>query len=146
MRRANELGRGYDTRQQMVFAGLSLALHNQDPKNADAMAIYIDLMEKYLPTTYPEGSHFPGTFTQLSNPNYTASYYTYMWSLVISKDLFSGFNAKDLLAPAPARRFRDTILASGGTKPAADLVRDFLGRPYNVTAWETWLNQATPAP
>ena len=41
---------------------------------------------------------------------------------------------------------RDTILAPGGTKPAADLVRDFLGRPYNVTAWETWLNQATPAP
>ena len=146
MRRANELGRGYDTRQQMVFAGLSLALHNQDPKNADAMAIYKDLMEKYLPTTYPEGSHFPGTFTQLSNPNYTASYYTYMWSLVISKDLFSRFDAKDLLAPAPARRFRDTILAPGGTKPAADLVRDFLGRPYNVTAWETWLNQATPAP
>ena len=146
MRRANELGRGYDTRQQMVFAGLSLSLHDRDPKSADAMAIYKDLMAKYLPTTYPEGSHFPGTFTQLSNPNYTASYYTYMWSLVISKDLFSGFNAKDLLAPAPARRFRDTILATGGTKPAADLVRDFLGRPYSVTAWETWLNQATPAP
>ncbi len=146
MRRANELGRGYDTRQQMVFAGLSLSLHDRDPKSAEAMAIYKDLMAKYLPTTYPEGGHFPGTFTQLSNPNYTASYYTYMWSLVISKDLFSGFNATDLLAPAPARRFRDTILAQGGTKPAADLVRDFLGRPYNVTAWETWLNQATPAP
>jgi len=146
MRRANELGRGYDTRQQMVFAGLSLALHNQDPKNADAMAIYKNLMVKYLPTAYPEGSHFPGTFTQLSNPNYTASYYTYMWSLVISKDLFSGFNAKDLLSPTPARKFRDTILAPGAAKPAADLVRDFLGRPFNVTAWETWLNQATPAP
>jgi thimet oligopeptidase len=146
MRRANELGRGYDTRQQMVFAGLSLALHNQDPKTADAMAIYKDLMMKYLPTAYPEGSHFPGTFTQLSNPNYTASYYTYMWSLVISKDLFSGFNARDLLSPIPARKFRDTILAQGGAKPAADLVRDFLGRPYSIDAWAAWLNQATPAP
>ena len=146
MRRANELGRGYDTRQQMVFAGLSLALHNRVPKDADAMTIYKDLMVKYLPTAYPEGTHFPGTFTQLSNPNYTASYYTYMWSLVISKDLFSGFNARDRLSPVPARKFRDTILAQGAAKPAADLVRDFLGRPYRVDAWAAWLNQITPAP
>ncbi len=146
MRRANELGRGYDVRQQMVFAKLSLSLHDRDPKTADAMTLYKDLMTQYLPTAYPEGTHFPGTFTQLSNPQYTASYYTYMWSLVISKDLFSGFNPRDLLAAGPARRFRDTILAQGAAKPAADLVRDFLGRPFNVSAWETWLNQATPSP
>ncbi len=146
MRRANELGRGYDVRQQMVFAKLSLSLHDRDPRDADAMTLYKDLMVQYLPTVYPEGTHFPGTFTQLSNPQYTASYYTYMWSLVIAKDLFSGFDARDLLAPGPARRFRDTILAQGGAKPAADLVRDFLGRPFSFTAWETWLNQATPAP
>ena len=146
MRRANELGRGYDIRQQMVFAKLSLSLHDRDPKSADAMAIYKDLMTQYLPTAYPEGTHFPGTFTQLSNPQYTASYYTYMWSLVIAKDLFSGFDARDLLARGPARRFRNTILAQGGAKPAEALVRDFLGRPFSVAAWEAWLNQATPAP
>ncbi len=146
MRRANELGRGYDTRQQMVFAGLSLSLHNRDPKDADAMVIYKDLMMKYLPTVYPEGSHFPGTFTQLSNPNYTASYYTYMWSQVIAKDLFSGFDQRDLLAPGPARRFRNQVLAQGAAKPAAELVRDFLGRPYSFDAWAAWLNQSTPAP
>ena len=145
MRRANELGRGYDIRQQMVFAKLSLSLHDRDPKDADAMRLYQDLMVQYLPTVYPEGTHFPGTFTQLSNPNYTASYYTYMWSLVIAKDLFTGFDARDLLATPAARRFRDTILAPGGAKPAADLVRDFLGRPFRFDAWEAWLNQATPA-
>jgi len=146
MRRANELGRGYDIRQQMVFAKLSLSLHDRDPESADAMAIYKDLMVQYLPTAYPEGTHFPGTFTQLSNPQYTASYYTYMWSLVIAKDLFSGFDSRDLLAAGPARRFRDTILAQGAAKPAADLVRDFLGRSYSFDAWVAWLNQATPAP
>lgn len=69
-----------------------------------------------------------------------------MWSLVIAKDLFSGFDSRDLLAAGPARRFRNTILAQGGAKPAADQVRDFLGRPFSVAAWEAWLNQATPAP
>lgn len=69
-----------------------------------------------------------------------------MWSLVIAKDLFSGFDSRDLLAAGPACRFRNTILAQGGAKPAADQVRDFLGRPFSVAAWEAWLNQATPAP
>ena len=53
-----------------------------------------------------------------------------MWSLVIAKDLFTGFDARDLLAAPAARRFRDIILAQGGAKPAADLVRDFLGRRW----------------
>ena len=144
MRRANELGRGYDTRQQMVYAGLSLALHNRDPKTADPMAIYEELVTRNLPTPFLEGAHFPASFTHLSNANYTASYYTYMWSLVIAKDLFSAFDSKDLLSPKIARRYREKILAQGGAKPAAELVRDFLGRPFSFTAWEAWLNQSTP--
>jgi thimet oligopeptidase len=64
-----------------------------------------------------------------------------MWSLVIAKDLFSQFDRANLLAPAVARKYRDTMLAPGGTKPAATLVRDFLGRPFNFTAWEQWLNR-----
>lgn len=72
---------------------------------------------------------------------YSAIYYTYMWSLVIAKDLFSQFDRANLLAPTVARKYRDTILAPGGSKPAAALVRDFLGRPFDFTAWEAWLNQ-----
>ena len=45
----------------------------------------------------------------------------------------------DLMDVAVARRYRDRILAPGGTKPAADLVRDFLGRPYDLRAFKAWL-------
>jgi thimet oligopeptidase len=38
-----------------------------------------------------------------------------------------------------SRRYRDTILAPGGTKPAAELVRDFLGRPYDLRAFKEWI-------
>jgi thimet oligopeptidase len=38
-------------------------------------------------------------------------------------------------------RYRKTVLAPGGSKPAADLVKDFLGRPFNSAAFEKWLNQ-----
>ena len=54
-----------------------------------------------------------------------------MWSLVIAKDLFSAFDPDDLFAPEVAHRYRDRVLAPGGSRDAADLVADFLGRPYD---------------
>jgi thimet oligopeptidase len=42
--------------------------------------------------------------------------------------------------PAVARRYRETILEPGGSKPAAELVKDFLGRPHAFEAYEEWLN------
>ena len=37
------------------------------------------------------------------------------------------------------RRYRDAILAPGGTADAADLVERFLGRPTTFDAFEGWL-------
>jgi thimet oligopeptidase len=68
-------------------------------------------------------------------------YYTYLWSLVIAKDLLSPFEKKGLLATDVTYAYRDKILAPGGTKDAADLVKDFLGRPYNFKAFEKYLSE-----
>ena len=62
-----------------------------------------------------------------------------MWSLVIAKDLFSAFDPADLFAPEVAHRYRDRVLARGGSRDAADLVDDFLGRPYAFDAFAAWL-------
>ena len=70
---------------------------------------------------------------------YSSAYYTYMWSLVIAKDLFSAFDPDDLFNAEVAGRYRDRILAPGGTADAADLVADFLGRPYTFDAYADWL-------
>jgi thimet oligopeptidase len=63
-----------------------------------------------------------------------------MWSLVIAKDLFGPFREGGLMSPEPARRYRRAILEAGGSKPAAELVQDFLGRPHAFDAYEQWLN------
>ena len=68
-----------------------------------------------------------------------------MWSLVIAKDLFSAFDPENLFAPDVAHRYRDRILAQGGRKDAADLVADFLGRPFAFDAFAAWLDRA-PVP
>jgi thimet oligopeptidase len=138
MRRANEFGKALGVRQQMVYARLSLSVYDREPSAVDTTAMIREFTTKYLPTAYVDGTHMQTSFGHLDG--YSAVYYTYMWSLVIAKDLFSQFDRTQLLAPAIAGKYRDTILVPGGSKPAAALVRDFLGRPFDSQAWETWLN------
>jgi thimet oligopeptidase len=145
MRRANDfgiaLGPAGGVRPQMVVARYALALNDRDPKGLDTTALLRDVTNALVPFPYVDGTHRQTSFTQLGNANYTVSYYTYMWSLVIAKDLFSKFDATNLLSPAVARRYRDAVLAPGGTKPAAALIQDFLGRPFDAKAYEAWLNR-----
>jgi thimet oligopeptidase len=146
MRRASEFGQGLDVRGQMVFARVSLSLHDRDPKRIDATALFKDVHNRYLPYSHVDGTFRELAFTHLANPGYASAYYTYMWSLVIAKDLLTGFDKSNLSGPGAARRYRETIFAPGSAKPAATLVRDFLGRPFNANAWEEWLNRETPVP
>jgi len=140
MRAGEDFGKGTFARTQMFYAALSYRLHIQPV--ADITAFVKEVQAAYDLFAQVEGSHFHASFGHLGG--YSSAYYTYMWSLVIAKDLFSAFDREDLFAPETARRYRDTILAAGGSKDAAELVADFLGRPYNVEAFGTWL-QETPA-
>ena len=137
LRRASEFGKGTYVRQQMFYAILSLSLYSRDPEGLDTLDLVRKLQNEYSSFQYVDGTHFHLSFGHLDG--YSAIYYTYMWSLVIAKDLFSRFQA-DLFDPEVARRYRDGILATGGSAPAARLVQDFLGRPYAFEAYEAWLN------
>jgi thimet oligopeptidase len=66
-------------------------------------------------------------------------YYTYLWSLVIAKDLLTPFERAGLMAKPVTRAYRDKVLVPGGRRDAAELVRDFLGREYDFAAYERYL-------
>ncbi len=135
---SEEFGKGLTVRQQMFYAAVSLELHRRDPEGLDTTALVADLMERYTPFRHVPGTFFHESFGHLDG--YSALYYTYMWSLVIAKDLFSVFQGEGILAPGPARRYRTAVLEPGGSKPAAQLVRDFLGRDASFAPFERWLS------
>ncbi|HEX9104784.1 MAG TPA: M3 family metallopeptidase, partial [Polyangia bacterium] len=137
-RAADEYGKGLWVRQQMFYAATSLQFHARDPGGLDTTKLMAELQDRYTPFKYVEGTYFHESFGHLDG--YSAIYYTYMWSLVIAKDLFSVFKREGLLNPAPAQRYRRAILEAGGSKPAAELVEDFLGRPYDFAAYQQWLD------
>lgn len=137
MRRADTFGRAVGNSFQVLDAALSLTLYNRDPKTVDTDKVIADLEPKYQPFPSAPGTHMQTSFGHLNG--YSAIYYTYQWSLVISKDLFSQFKPSNLLDPTVARRYRDQVLAPGGSKPAAELVHAFLGRDFRYDAYEKWL-------
>jgi len=146
MRRAEDFGsldpRAIDVRRQMVLADLSLSIYDRPPRQVNTDSLNAQLTNRYTPYPYVPGTHFQCAFGHLYG--YGAGYYTYMWSLVIAKDMFSKFDHKNLLDPTIAKRYRDTVLAPGGSAPAAVLVANFLGRPFNFEAYRAWLNQSRP--
>jgi thimet oligopeptidase len=139
MRRADDFGKALDVRQQMAYARLSLSLYDRPPAQVNADSIVISANRAYTPFPPMPETHMQASFGHLDG--YSAIYYTYMWSQVIAKDLFSGFDRRDLFAPGPARRYREEILAPGGSAPADSLIGHFLGRPFSFAAWQEWLTR-----
>ena len=136
LRDARDFGRGTHVQRQLMLSAISLRLHDRDPEGLDTTKVVFDAAREFSKIEMPEGTAMQASFGHLEG--YTALYYTYMWSLVIAKDMHSAFTA-GLMDLKQAKRYRDLVLAPGGTKPAADLVRDFLGRSYGFDAFKDWL-------
>src|ERR1044071_9754498 len=117
MKRASEFGKGLTVRRQMVYAKLSLSIYDRNPEEIDTDLLIQGLTRQYQPFPFVEGTHFQTAFGHLDG--YSAMYYTYMWSLVIAKDLFSKFDRQAMLVPGVARPYGEMILAPGGARPAA---------------------------
>ena len=138
MRSARDFGRGLWTRHQMYYAALSLNYYNRPPAEVDLDQMMVALQAEYSPFPYVNGTYFYTSFGHLDG--YSAIYYTYMWSLVIATDMFSRFEEEGLRNPEVAQSYRENVLAPGGSKDAAELVADFLGRSYSFESFENLLN------
>lgn len=139
MRAAEELGKALWVRHQMFYAAVSLNFHNRDPKGLDHDKLVAEMMARYSPFPFLADTQMQNSFGHLNG--YSAIYYTYMWSLVIAKDMFSRFEKAGILDVKTAMDYRKTILEPGGSKDAAELVRDFLGRAYDFKSFQKWLER-----
>jgi thimet oligopeptidase len=131
MEGANRFGQALSTRRQLSLASLSLELHSRGSE-VDSDDVLQETYRKYAMLRFPDRAHNQCSFSHLGDPGYASTYYNYLWSLAIARDLLTGFNPHDLLDPSPARKYRRTVLEPGGSMPAAQLVENFLGEAVQL--------------
>jgi len=132
MNQARYFSIGMDDGRQLGLSNVSLQYYlGPAPADLGAAARAADAKYDLLPPA--SFSQFQDGFPHLGS--YGAAYYTYRQSIVIADDLFTEFEKNGLRDRATAERYRKLVLAPGGTKPAAELIADFLGRPLSIDAY-----------
>jgi oligopeptidase A len=85
----------------------------------------------------PEYNRFPNSFAHIFAGGYAAGYYSYKWAEVLSADAYSLFEenvANGLINAEAGSRFRNEILAVGGSRPALASFVAFRGREPKIDA------------
>jgi len=122
--------------RQIEFAVFDMRLHS-DFDSASGRSV-LDLLEEVRDQVAvlrpPRYNRFPNSFGHIFGGGYAAGYYSYKWAEVLSADAYSLFEETGVLSPAAGARFRDEILAVGGSRSAAESFRAFRGREPNVEA------------
>jgi Zn-dependent oligopeptidase len=123
---------GLKTMIQVFYGQIDQAIHGHEAEPDFEAA----LRRTYAATGlgYPEGTSFLTGFGHVLG-GYDAGYYGYLWAEVIGDDMFGRFASEGVLSPAVGAAYRREILEPNGRRPAAELVRSFLGRDPTPEAW-----------
>ncbi len=137
LNRASTFGRARQTELQNAFSAISYDLHKTDPARMDLDTVCSNDIERYSTIRLSPGVHFCASFDHLSV--YGSSYYKYSWDKVIAEAFFARFNHDDPASGDAPSRYRRFVLEPGGSMPATNLVKNFLGRPQQMNAFAAWL-------
>ena len=118
---------------QLGLSVVSLDYYSTDMRGKDLTRAYDTAYNRYALAPEPEGAHPQDSFGHLGG--YGAAYYTYQWSKALASDLLSQFRAAGLRDRGTAQRYREQILAPGGSASMNTLAKNFLGRDWSVDAY-----------
>ena len=127
---------GMQTVRQLEFALFDMHLHHDFAPAANTpqeLARAIGREVAVVPRPEQDRSLTHG-FGHIFGGGYAAGYYSYKWAEVLSADAYSLFEEEGVLSPVAGARFRDEVLARGGSRPALESFIAFRGRPPQIDA------------
>ena len=116
--------------RQIEFAVFDMRLHSETGRTA--LQLLDEVRSQVAVLKPPAYNRFPNNFSHIFAGGYAAGYYSYKWAEVLSADAYSFFEEHGVLDPKSGERFRDEVLAVGGSRPAAESFRAFRGRDPSV--------------
>ena len=127
---------GMQTVRQIEFSLFDMRLHHSYPTVDDkTVREALDTVRRQVAVVIPPAfNRFPNSFSHIFAGGYAAGYYSYKWAEVLSADAYSLFEERGVLNPEIGARFRDEVLAMGGSRPALESFIAFRGRPPSIDA------------
>lgn len=126
--------------RQLSFGAMDMDLYARYPQyeGQDIFDVEKENFKKYGNLPRLEEERFLCSFSHIFSGAYLAGYYSYMWSEVLSADVFAAFEEAGLDDEEKLRqigmRYRKTFLAMGGGTDPAEVFRRFRGRDATVDA------------
>jgi oligopeptidase A len=120
--------------KMIEYGALDIELHHRyDPKiHGTPIDVQRRIAEKYSVVPMHPESRFLCSFRHIFAGGYSAGYYSYQWAEILSADAFSAFEEVGLDDEEAVRKmgkkYRETILALGGSRPALEIFTAFRGR------------------
>jgi len=118
-----------------------LARCQADPADGAAILTLLNRVRAEVAVLMPPAyNRTPHTFSHIFAGGYAAGYYSYKWAEVLSADAYAAFEeaaARDghnTLDVATGRRYRQSILEAGGSRPAMESFKAFRGREPSIDA------------
>jgi oligopeptidase A len=123
-----------DTLRQIELASFDFELHaNFDPASGARVAETLaSVRQRVAVARAAPFNRMPASFSHIFAGGYAAGYYSYKWAEVLAADAFEAFEQAGVFDSATAARFRDSILARGGSLDAMDAFVRFRGRQPDV--------------
>ena len=134
MRAAKNFQAGLAMLRQIEYALFDMRVHGDFDPSGSVLSLLEEVRREVAVLPVPAYNRFPNGFAHVFAGGYAAGYYSYKWAEVLSADAYSLFEELGVTSPAAGARFRDEILAVGGSRPAAESFRAFRGREPTIDA------------
>jgi Zn-dependent oligopeptidase len=118
--------------RQLRYGLFDMISHTSD-KPVDTTKLMARLWQHICDIPMTPGTHPQAVFGHPMG-GYDAQYYSYMWSSVIAADFANEFRKHGVISPEVGQRYRDTILAVGGSYDEGNQAEKFLQRKVSPDA------------
>ncbi|MFT2110440.1 oligopeptidase A [Marinomonas sp. 2405UD68-3] len=125
---------GMQLMRQLEFSLFDFRLHKEYSAGISVQDLINEVRQDVSVFTPPSFNRFQNSFSHIFAGGYAAGYYSYKWAEVLSADAFSRFEEEGIFNQETGALFRDTVLANGGSRPAAELFAAFRGRAPSTDA------------
>jgi peptidyl-dipeptidase Dcp len=135
LRASRNFMKGWFLLRQIMLCRIDLAWHTLDSAQDmdDVLSFEREAIEEYSLLPYEGGCTSP-SFSHIFAGGYSAGYYSYLWAQVLDADAFEAFQENGLYDEATGRKFRNEILAKGGSRHPLELYRNFRGKDPDPNA------------